>query len=471
MKQAETAPDNTSTLSVTSAENGKSAWAKETRVNRKRKRSSTTLQKNGPEEVYEVESIYDYAVNNGKVTSYKVKWKGWSEDHCTWEPLENLRGCLETVVEYFEKKIFCSGPVCYEYRIYKMKETLQQHTDAELQNLMRVHFTVDGHNIPPVDQEEIDYLVSTVSKLPPHAQDSKLINEIRLLYMRQKLIDLRNKQILLLKKFEDDINKMSTGPAVIKVVNTVDLDTPSPKFSFINHYISLDESVFIPDDPLVGCSCTTCNRGKCCNNLDAGGSAYSKGILKVNLGTPIYECNKKCLCGPDCENRVLQHGRKVPIAIFKTHNGCGWGVRALSNIKKGEFVTEYVGEIITTEEAERRGRRYDKEGSTYLSDLDFNEKDNFPYTVDAAFFGNESHFINHSCSPNLEVYAVWVNCLDPNIPLLGLYACKNIKKGEELTFDYLCQPLNSSVRNSENSSNKVQAMCKCGAQNCRKFLF
>jgi SET domain-containing protein len=37
----------------------------------------------------------------------------------------------------------------------------------------------------------------------------------------------------------------------------------------------------------------------------------------------------------------------------------GWGVRAVSSIEKGEFVAEYVGELIYSEEAEKRGRMYD----------------------------------------------------------------------------------------------------------------
>ncbi|CAF4274130.1 unnamed protein product, partial [Adineta steineri] len=34
--------------------------------------------------------------------------------------------------------------------------------------------------------------------------------------------------------------------------------------------------------------------------------------------------------------------------------GRGWGLRALVPIKEGEFVNEYVGELITYEETERR---------------------------------------------------------------------------------------------------------------------
>lgn len=54
-----------------------------------------------------------------------------------------------------------------------------------------------------------------------------------------------------------------------------------------------------------------------------------------------------------------------------------------------------VTQIITTEEAERRGHVYDKEGATYLFDLDYVDDE---YTVDAAHYGNISHFVNHSVS-------------------------------------------------------------------------
>ena len=41
----------------------------------------------------------------------------------------------------------------------------------------------------------------------------------------------------------------------------------------------------------------------------------------------------------------------------------------MENIKRGTFISEYVGEIITNEEAERRGKAYDSDGMTYLFDL------------------------------------------------------------------------------------------------------
>ena len=54
----------------------------------------------------------------------------------------------------------------------------------------------------------------------------------------------------------------------------------------------------------------------------------------------------------------LPHQTKL--CIFKTSNGCGWGVKTLADIKKGSFAVEYVGEVITNDEAEERGKKYGK---------------------------------------------------------------------------------------------------------------
>lgn len=74
-------------------------------------------------------------------------------------------------------------------------------------------------------------------------------------------------------------------------------------------------------------------------------------------------------------------------------------------ILKNQFVTEYVGELLTSDEAEERGKVYDHVGMTYLFDLDYNQDEPAAYTVDAKKYGNISHFINHSVSQASSTWA------------------------------------------------------------------
>lgn len=104
---------------------------------------------------------------------------------------------------------------------------------------------------------------------------------------------------------------------------------------------------------------------------------------------------KRSLYGCLIYTTKIQCSCPEQVAIFRTPNGCGWGVKTMELIEKNQLVTEYVGEAITQEEAEERGKIYDSCGQTYLFDLDFNEGECL-YTLDAKKYGNISHFINHS---------------------------------------------------------------------------
>lgn len=93
------------------------------------------------------------------------------------------------------------------------------------------------------------------------------------------------------------------------------------------------------------------------------------------------------------------------LGIFKSDDGRGWGVKALEKIPKGRFVVEYVGEIVTSDEAIRRSNLgLNPFHKTYLFDLQYGEGADYEYVVDGAKFGNVSHFINHSVSPHTGNY-------------------------------------------------------------------
>lgn len=47
---------------------------------------------------------------------------------------------------------------------------------------------------------------------------------------------------------------------------------------------------------------------------------------KLDSPAPIYECHEGCHCDKAlCPNRVVERGRQVPLQIFRTGDGRGWG--------------------------------------------------------------------------------------------------------------------------------------------------
>uniref|UniRef100_A0A8C8M9Q3 SUV39H1 histone lysine methyltransferase b n=1 Tax=Oncorhynchus tshawytscha TaxID=74940 RepID=A0A8C8M9Q3_ONCTS len=178
-----------------------------------------------------------------------------------------------------------------------------------------------------------------------------------------------------LQRWEAQINSVGGLTKRILVLNRVDLEGPPKNFTYINGYKVLSEGISVA----LGCECTSCLEnpvGGCCPGVS--GHAFSDdeyGQGKVKPGEVVQ--------------KEIQH----TLCIFKPDNGRGWGVRTSEHIKRHSFIIEYVAEIITTEEAERRGQVYDKQGATYLFDLDYVEDE---YTVDAARYGNLSHINEYS---------------------------------------------------------------------------
>ncbi|KAH7729103.1 SET domain-containing protein [Aphelenchoides avenae] len=137
-------------------------------------------------------------------------------------------------------------------------------------------------------------------------------------------------------------------------------------------------------------------------------------------------CDKSDADGvPICRNTNVQRGLQKKLIIAPSQLA-GWGAFANEDIKNGDFIIEYTGEVISDAEAERRGRIYDRKGCSYLFTLN-NEQ-----SVDATRIGNLSRFINHDSKPNCKPRVLVVN----GEHKIGIFAARNIKRGEELFFDY-----------------------------------
>ncbi|KAI0221006.1 hypothetical protein L0F63_004198 [Massospora cicadina] len=225
------------------------------------------------------------------------------------------------------------------------------------------------------------------------------------------------------------------GPAV-SVFNDIDDSGPPENFTAITRNI-FREGVVQPETTVKGCRCDTGCRSvledKCgCNarqkNLSLFPTYTRNGRLKLRSNLGVYECNSRCACPPSCRNRTVQNGRQ------------GGGAGPSKN-QEGCFIMEYVGEVITSDEAELRGVTYDAQQASYLFDLDYEHGHNedCTYTIDACFYGNPSHFFNHSCDPNLAVFPIFIDSYSSQLYRLAFFAIHDIEPYDELTFDYLPQ--------------------------------
>uniref|UniRef100_A0A8C6NWQ2 Histone-lysine N-methyltransferase, H3 lysine-36 specific n=1 Tax=Nothobranchius furzeri TaxID=105023 RepID=A0A8C6NWQ2_NOTFU len=165
----------------------------------------------------------------------------------------------------------------------------------------------------------------------------------------------------------------------------------------------------------------------------------------------LYECHPQvCPAGERCLNQAFTKRQYSQVEIFRTLSR-GWGLRCIHDIKKGHFVTEYVGEVIDEEECRSRIRHAQENDicNFYMLTLD---KDRI---IDAGPKGNEARFMNHSCQPNCETQK-WTVSGDTRV---GLFALVDITAGTELTFNYNLECLGNG-----------KTVCKCGAPNCSGFL-
>ena len=129
----------------------------------------------------------------------------------------------------------------------------------------------------------------------------------------------------------------------------------------------------------------------------------------------------------------------------------GRGVYATQDIPKETEVIEYVGEPVDKTISEDRAwdqyAKHEEHGdaAVYIFTLDDE------WDIDGNVPWNTARLINHSCDPNCEAWIIGRR--------VYIYSLREIKKGEELTFDY-----GFDIECYEDHP------CRCGSANCIGYI-
>ncbi|KAJ7875422.1 hypothetical protein B0H13DRAFT_1723188 [Mycena leptocephala] len=308
------------------------------------------------------------------------------------------------------------------------------------------------------------------------------------------------------KLIQNEWNKIAgeAGAAGIEFYNDVDEEEVPPGvgvlFSYVERSYLFDIGIVEPS-PLLGCGCNdmvNCDDSDQCScqsaledrpaykqvdifsytlcHIDRVSDLFEQGLFTFNTESEIVECSNRCGCPRECPNRVAQFPRQIHVQIFKTRKR-GWGARVPVDLIKGQVVGLYTG---------RRDQANKLFGSraSYCFDLDANEDPNedlpeHAYSVDAYGCGNWTRFLNHSCSPNLQIISVVYETMpEDNMPYLAFVAKEDIPAYMELTFDYNpadqaeweAQKYKQKSKSKINKIKKGATACLCGAAQCRGLL-
>lgn len=159
-----------------------------------------------------------------------------------------------------------------------------------------------------------------------------------------------------------------------------------------------------------------------------------------------------CCNGPECGNRKLQRRGTVKVQPF-IQDGMGWGLRVLEDVKAGELIREYNGQVLTQSMLDERMQAHSQanpgDHNMYVMELTTG------LYLDARERGNVSRFINHSCGPNCELQK-WVV---QGVTRIGIFAMRDIGAMEALSYDY-----------QFDTHEHQRFQCHCGAPNCRGSL-
>ena len=242
--------------------------------------------------------------------------------------------------------------------------------------------------------------------------------------------------------FENDPNLLSFMSKQYKDNGEELLSRFDPKMEHAPRWSLIDRNIYVA--PAKAEIDKQVSMGMCNCIFEPGRDKCVSGTCE-NMAMKV-ECSIRC--GENCGNRRLQRGTTAKTRVIKAGKK-GLGLVAKVDIKAGEMIGEYCGEVIDKAEFQRRVKLYHEETHFYFMQL------SKEHTIDASRRSGITRYINHSCSPNCDTEK-WTVCREKRIAIVA--NCE-IKAGEELTFNYSASAL----------SLKDKA-CVCGSEKCNKKL-
>uniref|UniRef100_A0A158R4Z6 SET domain-containing protein n=1 Tax=Syphacia muris TaxID=451379 RepID=A0A158R4Z6_9BILA len=220
---------------------------------------------------------------------------------------------------------------------------------------------------------------------------------------REKLIGVTSSKVHNLKKH---IVKKATLKDDLPFLESA---SSSGLYSFeerLTSYKLIKNNVNIDIVPRIEQNICSCKSGSCEES-----DACSNRLIHM-------ECDTNCPRGKYCSNHRFVKCEYVKLETFEQPLvGCGVGVRTSEPIEKGQFIYEFVGEILSAYSFNKRRKQYEGYNKCFALYLDNG------YVVDAFFQGNITRSVDGQ-------------------PRLGIFALRKINEGEELLLDYsVCSPM------------------------------
>ena len=171
-------------------------------------------------------------------------------------------------------------------------------------------------------------------------------------------------------------------------------------------------------------------------------NVVSTKLCRVNISMNV-ECDENCKGGEGCMNKKIQKYEWKKVKRERT-KGKGYGLIALEDIEKDDFIVEYIGKVVCLNPENDYAMQY-KGMELYI------DPSNAP-----------GKYMNHSCIPNCrnEMWGV------KGMPRLCFFAKRKTKSGEELTFNYGWELLVTGKTDLKRRGTE----CKCGAVNCHGII-